>query len=222
MWSAPPTSLVTFVFDLKVANLQCGGYSGYGLLLWISMWSLCFLRLLSSGSETGGAATSQAHVFTMLSLPTAGKQKLPAQNALQWQGINIKFHRNQSRVSHAKQANRQTRPPLVAFFLRTSWECLLNESKTWKIHITSGGYVGTRLIRLSARLLWPKYWVFMFLSCPTEWLWTYHERDFPLRQYHNCVKGQEYSLDQLPRQILVNFWIPKCSILSSSDLLFLA
>lgn len=118
------------------------------------MWSFCFLRLLSSGSDTSGTTTSHAHVFTMLSLLTAGKQKLPARSALQWQDIRIKFHRNQSRVSHAKQANRQTWPPLVAFALRTSWDCLLSESKTWKVRITSRSYDGTRFIRLSARLLW--------------------------------------------------------------------
>lgn len=72
------------------------------------MSSLWFIRLLSSGSGTSGSTTSHPNVFTVLSLTNAGKQKLPSRSALQWQDIHIIFHQNQSRVSHAKQAERRT------------------------------------------------------------------------------------------------------------------
>jgi len=66
------------------------------LLLQILLQSLCFLRILSSGSGTSGATTSEAHVFTMLSWPTARKKPVPAQSAFQWLDIYIKFNQNHS------------------------------------------------------------------------------------------------------------------------------
>jgi hypothetical protein len=55
---------------------MCASYCGYFLLLQSLLWSLCFLTLLSLESVTNSTFTSEAHVFTIMSLPSVGKQKL--------------------------------------------------------------------------------------------------------------------------------------------------